>query len=187
MPVKRRNIKEEVRDTYLFENYTHYTFANKVIGIVPVNSELVSVKESHGVAGTDAGAVTLAVERLRHTETSGTGNTVVSAINLKGTANTVQTATPNDASTVKFFEAGDRVSLILTGTSTGLAYVNTVVTFRPMDENVYNVTSASVSPSISSSVSSSTSISSSVSSSVSSSDSISSSASSSISSSASIS
>jgi hypothetical protein len=173
--IRRRNIKADHRDTFTIRDYTHYTFASKIIGIVPCDCELVSVKEVHGQIGTHASAQTLAVERLRNTETSGQGNTVVSGISLRATKNTVQTATPEDTSQVKFFAAGDRVGLVLTGANTGIAFVNTVLTFRPMDSNVYQSNSVSSSASASQSLSTSSSVSSSVSASESKSSSVSSS------------
>lgn len=202
MTIRRRNIKEDHRDLYTIRDYQLNNFASKVIGIIPVASKLISVKEAHGNPGNDAGAVTLSVERLRNSETSGQGNIVVNAtINLKGTANTVQSGTiientdvpPHLAAGFNYFDAGDRVGLILTGANTNVGYVNTVLTFRPVDDaiplshSVSSSASSSKSSSVSSSSSSSVSVSSSKSSSVSSSASISASVSSSASSSASIS
>ena len=92
--IKTRNIAATHRDTFVIKDYQASAIASKIIGIVPVNCELVSVREVHGTAGNDAGAVTLSVERLTDGEASGSGNVAVNAtINLKGTANTVQTGT----------------------------------------------------------------------------------------------
>lgn len=131
--IKRRNISKTHRDTFVIQDYQASSIADKVIGIVPVKSELVSVKEVHGTAGNDSGAVTLSVERLQGTETIGNGDTVINAtINLKGTANTVQTGTLVTTSDIHIFAAGDRVGLNANGTTTTLATMNTVCYFRPV-------------------------------------------------------
>ncbi len=107
---------------------------DKVIGIVPVKSELVSVKEVHGTAGSDSSAVTLSIERLQGTETPTNGDAVVNAtINLKGTADTVQSGTIVKTSNIHQFAAGDRVGLNFAGTPTALANCLVVCEFRPID------------------------------------------------------
>jgi len=132
--IKRRNISPSHRDTYVIQDYQASTIADKVIGICPVKSELVVVKEVHGTAGNDSEAVTLSIERLQSTETSGNGDQVVAAtINLKGTADTVQSGTIVKTSNIHIFEAGDRVGINVTGTTTTLATMNVVCQFRPVD------------------------------------------------------
>ena len=194
--IRTRNIAETHRDSFTISYYCASNVANKIIGIVPVDCQLVSVQEVHGTAGSDGSAVTLSIERLRNTETSGSGNTVVNAsINLKGTADTVQDGTivtqaaypyPLRERGINYFAAGDRVGIVITGVNTGLANMNVVLTFRVLDDRPSYVaisssisSSPSVSSSESSSASSSASVSSSESSSASSSQSISSSVSSS--------
>jgi len=178
--IKTRNIAPTHRDTFLIRDYQASAIASKIIGIVPVDCELVSVKEVHGTAGNHGDDVTLSVERLTDGEASGAGNVAVNAtINLKGTANTVQTGTivknttypyPQIERGPNFFHAGDRVGLVLTGDSQTLATMLVECEFRPLDDRPSYVAlseSHSVSASASSSVSSSISASDSTSSSVS--------------------
>jgi len=132
--IKRRNISKSHRDTFVIQDYQASSIADKVIGIVPVKCELIAVKEVHGTKGSDGSAVTLSVERLQGTETSENGDAVVNAtINLKGTANTVQSGTIVKTSNIHQFAAGDRVGLNVTGTSTAVATMNVVCLFRPID------------------------------------------------------
>lgn len=131
--IKRRNISETHRDTFVITDHQTSSIADKVIGIVPVKSELVAVKEVHGTAGSDGSAVSLAVERLQGTETSGNGDQVATGVNLKGTADTVQSATLTTTAANLIFAAGDRVGINVTGTTTAVATMNVVCQFRPID------------------------------------------------------
>lgn len=131
--IKRRNIAESHRDTFVITYRVASSVADAIFGIVPVKSELVSVKEVHGTAGSDGSAVSGVIERLQGTETSTNGDDVATGINFKGTADTVQTATIVTASNVNIFAAGDRVGLDVTGTTTALANVIIACEFRPVD------------------------------------------------------
>jgi hypothetical protein len=131
--IYRRNLDVNARDTYVITDIQASSVADKIVGICPVRSQLVAVKEVHGTAGSDGSAVTLAVERLQGTETSGNGDSVATGINLKGTANTVQSGTLTTTASTLIFEAGDRVGLDVTGTTTALANMIVVMQFRPVD------------------------------------------------------
>ena len=132
--LKRRHIDVDSRDTFVITSIHSSDVSDRVIGIVPVKSELVSVREAHGTAGTDGSAVTLSIERLQGVETSGNGDQVVAAtINLKGAANTTQSGTVVTASDIDQFEAGDRVGVNVTGTNTDLANMAVSCYFRPID------------------------------------------------------
>lgn len=132
--IRRRNIDPTHRDTYVITDFQASSVADKVIGIVPVKSKLVAVKEVHGTAGSDGSAVTLSIERLQGTETSSNGDQVVAAtINLKGTANTVQSGTIVTTGNIDVFAAGDRVGINVTGTTTAVANMVVVCQFRPVD------------------------------------------------------
>jgi len=61
--IKRRNISKTHRDTFVIQDYQASSIADKIIGIVPVKSELIAVKEVHGTKGSDGSAVTLSIER----------------------------------------------------------------------------------------------------------------------------
>lgn len=133
--IRRRNISYSHRPAYVIQDIQAATIADKVIGIVPVRSRLIAVKEVHGTAGNDAGTVTASIERLQGTETSGNGDQVVAAsINLKGTANTVQSGTIVRTSNIDIFEAGNRVGFNLTGTSTSLANMIITCYFMPFTD-----------------------------------------------------
>jgi len=131
--IRRRNIEEGHRPAFVIQDYQAATIADKVIGIAPVKCELVAVKEVHGTAGSDGSAVSAAVERLQGTETSGNGDQVATGINLKGTANTVQSGTLTTTASSLVFAAGDRVGINVTGTTTAVATMNVVCYFRPID------------------------------------------------------
>lgn len=97
-------------------NYGAFFIANRTYTVM-------SVVESHATAGSDASAVTLQVEKLTGTTAAGSGtNLLATAINLKGTANTVVTP-PLVTSGVLNLRVGDRLSLAPTGTLTSLAHV----------------------------------------------------------------
>lgn len=132
--IKRRNIDPDHRPHFVIQDYQASSIADKVVGIVPVRSKLISVKEVHGTAGSDGSAVTLAVERLQGVETSGNGDQVATGVNLKGTADTVQTATLTSTKANLIFEAGDRVGINVTGTTTAVAKMNVVCYFMPFND-----------------------------------------------------
>ncbi len=86
------------------------------------------ISEVHTTAGTDPGAVTLQVERLQGTEALDAGDALlVTAFNLKGTANTVQTGSLVTTPTLLSLNEGDRLALKDTGTLTAVAGVNVTV------------------------------------------------------------
>jgi len=132
--IYRRNIDVNARDTFLITDIQASTIASKVIGILPVKCELVSVKEVHGTAAGQTG--TIGIERLQGVETSGTGDQVVAVngIDLEGTADTVQSGTIITASNVHIFEAGDRVGVELAGNSATCATMVVACQFRPIDD-----------------------------------------------------
>lgn len=106
---------------------------------LPVPCTLVQVQEVHGVAGSDAGAVTVTVEKLTGTTAKGSGIALLSsAFDLKGTANTVATkyVTSGLVETVtsgmldRSFDAGDRVALKTSGTLTAVSDVAVTLLFK---------------------------------------------------------
>jgi hypothetical protein len=130
--IYRRNIDVDARDTFLITDIQASSVADKVIGILPVRCELVSVKEVHGVKAGQT--CTVSIERLQGVETSASGDQVVAAtINAEGTANTVQSGTIVTAGDINIFEAGDRVGVNMTGTTTSLATMIVACLFRPID------------------------------------------------------
>lgn len=84
--------------------------------------EVFWVAESHTVAGTDAGSVTLDIEKLTGTTAPGSGTSILaSTFDLKGTINTVVQKSGLDLSTARQLVNGDRLCLKLTGTLTDVA------------------------------------------------------------------
>lgn len=103
-----------------------------VFFVAPFACEVVSVRESHETAGTDAGAVTLDIEKLTGTQAPDAGVAVLGAtkINLKGTANTVQAPALTGTTADKQLAAGDRLCLKDAGTLTAVAGVAVTVELK---------------------------------------------------------
>ena len=129
--IYRKNIDVAARDTFLITDIQASTIADKIIGIVPVKCELVSAKATYGTAAGQT--CTGAVERLRGTETSAAGDQCATGFNFESAVDTVQTATIVTASDIHIFEAGDRVGVNTTGTTTTLATLIVACQFRPVD------------------------------------------------------
>jgi hypothetical protein len=93
--------------------------------IAPRACTVTKISEVHTTAGSDGSAVTLTVERLQGTETSGNGDDLLGTtkINLKGTAETVQSPDLTSTTASLTLAAGDRLNLIDTGTLTSVAGV----------------------------------------------------------------
>jgi len=80
-----------------------------------------AISEKHTVAGNDAGAVTLNIERLQGTTVLDSGTTLLStAFNLKGTAYTTQRGVMNRIKTTSSLNIGDSLALKDVGTLTTL-------------------------------------------------------------------
>lgn len=103
----------------------------KVFLIVPAIALITGFKEVHGTAGSDAGAVTIDLEKLTGTTAAGSGTSALNAtLSLKATADTVQAATITFTSANKTLAVGDRLALKLTGTPTAVANVSTLTTLQ---------------------------------------------------------
>ena len=103
-----------------------------VFFIAPFACEVVSVRENHTTAGSDAGAVTLDIEKLTGTQASGAGVAVLGAtkINLKGAAETVQAPALTATTANKQLAAGDKLNLLDTGTLTAVAGVAVTIELK---------------------------------------------------------
>jgi hypothetical protein len=103
--------------------------------------EVLFISEVHGTAGTDAGAVTLQVEKLTGTTAKGAGtNILATTINLKGTSNTVQTREITGlvrTGGVVSLRKGDRLALKSSGTLTDLKDVQVTVYLKPSGKGDY--------------------------------------------------
>jgi hypothetical protein len=104
--------------------YIAGTVADVQFWTAPTKCEVVAVREVHVTAGNDAGAVTGTIRRCQGTEAATAGDNLLSTtINLKGTALTEQTPALTATSADLVLEAGNRLSLDVTGTTTTLAGV----------------------------------------------------------------
>ena len=106
---------------------THY-IASSVADVqfftAPVKCQVVAIREVHATAGNDAGTVTGTIRRCQGTEAATAGDDLLSAtINFKGTALTEQTPALTATSADLILEAGNRLALDVTGTTTTLAGV----------------------------------------------------------------
>lgn len=93
-----------------------------VFYIVPVACVVTGVKEVHQTAATDAGTVTVTLEKLTGTTALDSGTEVLAtALSLKATANTVQTGSLSTSLGARTLVAGNRLALkdagVLTTTS----------------------------------------------------------------------
>ena len=113
---------------------THYiasSVADVQFWTAPVKCEVVAVREVHAVAGNDGGDVTATIRRCQGTEAATAGDDLLSAtINLKGTALTEQTPALTATTANLTLEAGNRLSLDVTGTTTTLAGVIVTVLLK---------------------------------------------------------
>src|SRR3990167_3298283 len=115
----------------VYISYTIYgadsaTAANYgVFFIIPFACYITGLKEVHGTAGSDAGAVLLNIEKLTGTQALDAGVNMLSAdLSLKATANTVQTGTLTNTLNDRNLAIGNRVALKDTGTLTAVANVS---------------------------------------------------------------
>jgi hypothetical protein len=93
---------------------------------------VVAARQVHGTAGTDGSAVTLQVEICRRTVAVGSGdNTLSSAFDLKGTANTIQIGAFLDRGIV-VINTGDRLVADVAGTITSLVNNTCTVSLQPV-------------------------------------------------------
>jgi hypothetical protein len=81
-----------------------------------------SIEEVHSTAGNDGSAVSLMVDMCTGTEAPGSGTDMIQAvIDLKGTANTVQTGTLSATPAHYTLADGDRIAIDVSGALTTLA------------------------------------------------------------------
>lgn len=99
------------------------TFATTVFFVAPAACKVLAISEVHATAGSDGGAVTAVVTKDTGTAAPGAGTSLhqSGSFNLKGTANTVQTATLSTTAATLTLAAGDRLAIKLTGTPTAVA------------------------------------------------------------------
>jgi hypothetical protein len=93
--------------------------------------EVVSVRERHETAGSDAGAVTVMVKKVPSGTAPASGTDVLAAgINLKATANTNQSPALHATAANRLLAPGDALALVTTGVLTAVAGVALMVELR---------------------------------------------------------
>lgn len=114
------------------DQYIASSVADLQFFTAPVKCEVVGIREVHATAGTDGGAVTGTIRRCQGTEAATAGDDLLGTtkINFKGTALTEQTPALTDTTANLILEAGDRLSLDVTGTTTALAGVIVTVLLK---------------------------------------------------------
>ena len=93
--------------------------------IAPVKCQVVGIREVHVTAGTDGSAVSGTIRRCQGTEAATAGDDLLGTtkLDLKGTALAEQAPALTSTTANLILEAGDRLSLDVTGTTTALAGV----------------------------------------------------------------
>jgi len=114
---------------------THYisgSVADVQFYTAPVDCEVIGIREVHAVAGDDGSAVTGTIRRCQGTEAATAGDDLLGTtkINFKGTALTEQTPALTSTTANLQLNAGDRLSLDVTGTTTTLAGVIVTVLMK---------------------------------------------------------
>lgn len=105
-----------ITKTILGVNYPFFTARHPM--------EVMWVAESHVTAGTDAGAVTLDIEKLTGTQAPAAGVSILTTtFNMKGTINTVVQKEGKDLSANRQLKNGERLCIKFAGTKTALAGV----------------------------------------------------------------
>ena len=115
------------------------TPASEVICNVLTNEkwELVDAIYSHSTKGTDAGAVNLQIEKLTGTQAPGAGtalltNNTNAGFDCKGANNTPQTAALTTTKADLQFTCGDRIGVVVSGTTTALAGACLTLFLKPI-------------------------------------------------------
>ena len=112
-------VRVQGTDAATASNYGIF-FVNPLETILRIHS----IAEVHQVAGSDAGTVSLQIERLQGTEALDAGDALLStAFDLKGTANTVQYGTLVSNGELLQLNKGDRLALKDSGVLTAVENV----------------------------------------------------------------
>jgi hypothetical protein len=120
------------------DHYIASSVADVQFFTAPVKCEVVSIREIHAVAGSDGSAVSGTIRRCQGTEAATAGDDLLGStkIDFKGTALTEQKFDAADSGELTSttanltLEAGDRLSLDVTGTTTALAGVIVTVLLK---------------------------------------------------------
>jgi len=99
-----------------------------VFWIAPFECTVTEIREVHQTAGTDAGAVSLQIEKLTGTQALDAGVALLStAFDLKGTANTINTGTITATLADPRMVRGNRLAMDDAGALTSVANVTVVI------------------------------------------------------------
>lgn len=105
-----------------------------VVITIPYGLELIEAWETHKVAGSDASAVTLTLEKLTSGQALDAGVAMLSStFNLKATANTPQRQKASSTITSRMLSPGDRIALKDSGTLTAVSHVTVTMVFRTLN------------------------------------------------------
>ena len=97
--------------------------------------EIMRITETHAVAGSGAGAVTLDVLKAGSGVAIASGTTLLSStFNLKSTANTPVIKEGVDLSSSRVLIEGDRIGLVATGTLTALSDVHLTIYYKEINQ-----------------------------------------------------
>lgn len=97
--------------------------------------EIMRITESHAVAGTNAGAVTLNVLKAGSGVAIASGTTLLaSTFNLKSTANTPVVKEGVNLSSARILKENDRIGLVATGTLTDLSDVCITIYYKEINQ-----------------------------------------------------
>lgn len=117
--------------------FIHHTIPGALAGslqyygnfwIAPFACVLLSCAEQHQTAATDAGSVTLTIEKLTGTQALNSGVDMLSStFDLKGTINTVVTKTPTLILADRTLKKGDRLAMKDSGVLSPTAHVTVVL------------------------------------------------------------
>jgi hypothetical protein len=114
------------------DHYIASSVADVQFFTAPVKCEVVAIREVHATAGNDGSDVTATIRRCQGTEAATAGDDLLGTtkINLKGTALTEQAPALTSTTANLTLDAGDRLSLDVTGTTTTLAGVIVTVLLK---------------------------------------------------------
>jgi hypothetical protein len=105
--------------------------ATEAFFIADAAYQVTAIREVHSTAGSDATPPTISVSKDTGTAAPGAGTGLLTAaLSLHATANTVQTGSLSATKSDLQMAAGDRLSVVLTGTLTALAGVVVTVSLK---------------------------------------------------------
>ena len=131
------NDRIDFRDIFKKKLYIHHTIYGAdaatagnygMFWIVPFDCTITEIREVHQTAGSDAGAVSLQIEKLTGTQALDAGVACLStAFSLKATANAVQSGSLTTTLADLRLSRGDRLAMDDAGTLTAVANVTVVI------------------------------------------------------------